>query len=819
MAYEIDLLNQICATLGSTTTHTYKINALNEWCTLLGGTGGHTQNIAALNEIDVLVGGSGGHLYDIRALNSIDIAQGGTGGFIYDQFALVSIGSNVNQIPAANLAAVWLDGTIVDVAGSKYFVDKKGGANVLITGYDFPAGWVKGFPYKSAATIDIFGQTGVPVVSLFQNFDYGNQYFTRHVAQVVDGNGVETSEAYVADIVAYSEALTGDDLTAANTYYGVPAEIVTAVRWVDPVNGLDTNPVGTKVAPWKTINKASASSTAGDTIYVKSGICVEDYNGTSIRYAYLSKTNTYRAVGLTKVRSIGTNRLIFMVSGNYNWHNFIFDGEGNTTDLMTWYSVGNKTVTVNNCRFEGATTNLIAGDTGVEVSTIFKGCIFIGASAQANQNCSTYGSIDSCYFINSILQLRNNSYCHRSLWKSNNKAACINMYDCVYSMIDNEFNYDLIAIGIATPFTTDKNWSVKYSKFYQNDKLAGAVYAISATGGAADIQYNDFISSLTTFTATSQGFILLLSMPSANIAHNNFTSITKLQYNHVFVQGTGVSGNSIKCNYNLSKSNSLSGTQLTFGSETVTAGLNNSAEFIGNRVIGFKQDYPLESVSTVHAVLLNCGINMVIRYNHISHTTLGLVVKTGTQQAYTSEGVIYNIIEECYRHLWIRGVSALNVFNNIFKHSAAVYGQPYQSAVYADENSAAAGDQFCENIVLKNNIYEILTTSLGANIVLDDHAAANGSSCEYECMYGGSFAITAGATRYTSVANAQASGWLLNSITSNPSTNAAGIPDFAITGINLDVAYDDGIDVGSDIPENVITNQQHDPWQMGAFVQ
>ena len=128
-------------------------------------------------------------------------------GFGY-RVGVASKGSKLNSLPAYSLVTMWLDGTIVESSGSYYFKNKKGD-DVLITGYDFPTGWTNGFPYKSAATIDVFGQTGVPVISLFQNFDYANQYFTRHVAQVVDDNGVETSEAYVCDIVAYSEALTG----------------------------------------------------------------------------------------------------------------------------------------------------------------------------------------------------------------------------------------------------------------------------------------------------------------------------------------------------------------------------------------------------------------------------------------------------------------------------------------------------------------------------------------------------------------------------------------------------------------------------------
>jgi hypothetical protein len=195
-------------------------------------------------------------------------------GFGLDKYR-VQNGTLLNPLPASNLVTLWLDGTIIDVSGSKYFVDKKSGNNVLITGYDFPTGWVKGFPYKSAATIDIFGQTGVPVVSLFQDIDYGHQYFCRHVAQVVDGNGVETSKGYVAEIVAYSTPLTGGDLTSANTYYGVPVEQTDAnAVWLSPT-GNDATGAGTKASPYRSLDKVKA--TTKTYIYLKSG----DYDLTS----------------------------------------------------------------------------------------------------------------------------------------------------------------------------------------------------------------------------------------------------------------------------------------------------------------------------------------------------------------------------------------------------------------------------------------------------------------------------------------------------------------------------------------------------------
>ena len=128
-----------------------------------------------------------------------------------------------------------LDGTIVDVEGTKYFKDKtSNGRNFLITDYDFNSDWTRGFPYKSMATISApIGDTvlitadinnffyasadstpnEIPVVSLFQDIDYEHKIFTRHGAQVLNANLVETYEPRVLDIVLYETVKSFSDLT------------------------------------------------------------------------------------------------------------------------------------------------------------------------------------------------------------------------------------------------------------------------------------------------------------------------------------------------------------------------------------------------------------------------------------------------------------------------------------------------------------------------------------------------------------------------------------------------------------------------------
>ena len=181
------------------------------------------------------------------------------------------------QIPNSNQALVWLDGTIEYYNGNYYFNDTSGnGRDFLITGYDFEESWVLGMPYKSAATISapvgdatlidadtnyyLYDNGGNPnqisVVSLFQNVDYSNKIFCRHIAQQLNSNGVETYEPRVVDFTVYSSVRSGIPLTDCNTYFSVPSKNGSA-KWIDPLNGNDATGNGSEANPYKTHSKVN----------------------------------------------------------------------------------------------------------------------------------------------------------------------------------------------------------------------------------------------------------------------------------------------------------------------------------------------------------------------------------------------------------------------------------------------------------------------------------------------------------------------------------------------------------------------------------
>lgn len=260
-------------------------------------------------------------------------------------------------IPTSYDAFVLLDGTI---SGSN-FVDKISGRLFPIVNKDFPTGWVKGFPYKSAATfsapvgdteliakdVDGFFYTAgvpnqIPVNACFQDVDYAHRLFFRHIGQSVDiDTYAETYEPRVAEMVLYNTAATGGDLTVRNAYFNVPAKLTSGFRVVDPVNGSDSGN-GTDASPWKTLTKAETSSTLLDTIYVKSGVTTE------ATYWYPRKTLTYKAIGNVTVKSVSTTYVCLCETpDNYTIDGFTFDGEANTTNVIITY----KNAKFNRCRF------------------------------------------------------------------------------------------------------------------------------------------------------------------------------------------------------------------------------------------------------------------------------------------------------------------------------------------------------------------------------------------------------------------------------------------------------------------------------------
>jgi len=744
-----------------------------------------------------------------------------------DASLIAKINSNKNTIPAQDIAMQYFDGTRV----GNEFIDKGiQGLNLDIIDNDIEL--TSGFPYKSAAKIKqkatSFGlipnpnlfwfqadgtPNEIPVVSLFQNIDYANQIFTRHAAQQVDGNGVETYEPRVLDIVTYASALTGDNLTIANAYFKVPVEITTAVKWVDTVNGSDAA-AGTKAAPWKTIQKANTSATENDTIYIKSGTYNEIKTASTDEYLYINKVLTFKGLGNVIIQSNSTAKVALLVQ-ICTFERVQFDGQNSTSNVVE--DTAGKLFTLNKCKISGAITNLISG--GYFESYVLTNCLLIGSLVAVRVNQTAIAGltdVNSCYVSNTILSnYRNNCVIRNCKINGNDKENTIlTEKDRTLNIYGNYIKFDRKGISASAAYTSSSDVFIKYNTFIQGSLIGALDNSIAFLGVVRPIILNNTFNAITEFTSGTLGSFI--SVKNAEIGYNIFTSVyTAKAFTHVFCQGSNVN---IHDNY--SHTNSPNAMQFTIGAESSTTGTNDNAIVINNRLIGSYYNYP-SIASIAHAMLFSSGINMDIRNNKISHSYIGIVAKSN-QQPYISKGLQYNLINDCNIGIYIRGVSGVNVFNNTILRSNATYADVFNVAIIADENSAAAGDQFSENVIIKNNIIDV-KLSVGHLIRFDAHAAANGCIAEYNTLNGGQYLLADG-TNYSSLAVAQAAGKLLNCTMLNPNLDADLIPSAKVEyAVDLGTDYDDGLDVTSDFGSEtvtpvIVTKQQAATWQNGAYI-
>lgn len=751
------------------------------------------------------------------------------------------------RVPFQFDALLNVDGTILQVESSYYLADKSvNHRHLLITDYDFPENWSSGFPYKSAATVsapvgdaaliaadvnNFFYDSGgnpnqIPVVSFFQNVDYANKLFCRHQAQLLDVNGVETFEPRVKEIVLYANAKTGAELTKCNSYFSVPIEATTNVIWVAKT-GSDATGNGTKANPYLTINKGY-NIASGNIIYVKSGTYVE--NGFATGYLYLDKVCTLQGVGNVIVKAAtSTTQIVntIVAAGTFNLNNLILDGAGAVAQLINIYAAG-QTVNANKLFFKGLKTYAIYG--GANTTANVTNCVskhtsVIAFNASGAININTSFLTNTTPSANAPISVINTKCI-------NNISAGIALR-VLYNSATIKGNYiKSTGVGIqayGSAMADAKDVNISYNKFYvENYTGDGSLYGINvlATGSKYNLSITDnffFQNSTGALGANGGGFIYINDQVAPQILRNVLISNTTSYFPTIAHKFTGdVTSGANKINYNFVKSESLTGVCISIGMEDGHGNIADNSEIIGNFIEGFKKNNPL-SDGSIHGILANCGKNMIIKYNYVGHTVAGLVVKTGIQDTYTENGVIYNILEDNTEGVFIRGIAGINVFGNTIYHSDNTYTNAFIAGVIANENSAVAGDQFCENVIVKNNIIYADANS-GYLVQFDAHASANGCIAEYNQLYGASYLLYDGVS-YSNLSTSQAAGKLLNCEVGNPNLTLGLWPTTPITiGENLDTDYDDGLDITTNwgnttqVP-TVVTKQQSVPWQVGAYVQ
>ena len=721
--------------------------------------------------------------------------------------------NNSSLMSLKDSMAQWLDGTrvgdsLIDKSGHHY--------NVAIIGNDITL--AKGIPYKSACFIaqnaNTFGHipnpnyfwftaggtpNQIPVVSFSNsNIDWGNQILAKNVDGINHPTlGYELREGFVSDIVTFKYPQTTTPvLNLLKKYFSVPTKQVANIR-----------EVGTGKT-YSTINAALTAASAGDLIYVYSGIYTP-----AAGYLYVNKAVNITGLGFVQLNT------------TYALFAFLLD---HTTTISGIYLTGSSTylfsngttgIIINRCYYaHGVFWRLPAGD------FTLNNCVFTAAA------CGTDGTpamtLNGCYLKNTGYTITqnvtfNNCKILHQLAVDNSiftvNTGSLYLKGCNISTAHR--------ISIHATGNTNDLIQVSYcniSHYYVASQTVDMFYCVtSATKYKLILLNNTFTSAQV--AAVSGSFVHVLNT-TFDIENNIFINKSTSDFQQVLIVINGsraLTSWIYKNNYHLSESSS--GGVVSLGGETHYADIMNGGEFSGNRIVGALSTYPTAVTNIQHGLLLTSGINNKIAYNYISDCEWGFVIKT-ENQAYTSEGIYYNISANNGVDFDIGGIQGMNIFNN-----TAYNNNSYEPVHFlcGFEFVVRSALYDCYNEIVKNNIF--YTNSGSGDFASFDPrlGAGKGNVLTNNILYGYGYAIIDD-LNYATLVAAQAAGWLANCTNANPNiisaTQAYPLTPITTNALDLGAPYNVGLDISTNWGDAthypvIVTKNQGVTWQMGAYVQ
>lgn len=673
--------------------------------------------------------------------------------------------NNVGRvIPTKSDAIVWLDGTI----SGNNFVDKISGRLFPIANKDFPAGWVKGFPYKSAATFSapagdaeliakdvngFFYTAGVPnqipVISLYQDVDYAHRLFARSIAQTVDVNGVELTESYVTDITLYLTAKSGNDLILCQSYFSVTAEDA-MYWWVDWINGSDAAGVGlgTKIAPYKTINRLSNLKSTGNS-YIKSS---SDPGGTGGNlFIYFDDSLSYKAIGLVKKTITGTTYAVrFQVTDAVVLENFILLPVSSLSTGVIWGANGIN-ATIKN------------------IWTTATGTNFLQASIRNVLSCIIQGNYTTAVFLltgvdTGIIAIKNNY---------------INV-NSAYGLLENAstahgkreiFNNKIRGTYTNTLFNIDVN--LDYCKLYGNDvDLTSGTYIVNSD---SNIGYNEILNNRFTLRSTyTQNCVQITNGISFlhKINNNIFNAVSVFANHYIFTNNTysEVKNNLFNCfsgdasltnsgcvvlqrsalvttTFNLIEisgnkilSNRTRGYNLAIGNEGTTASDNKNTEsIIKNNYIKGANAWEYVIGVITHTTYIGFQSNAKILFNYVFGGGYGAIIK-GSRTT-VGGNIRGNVIIDSDKGIYSKGAQNIVMNNNTIVMTSRIT-QPEWGVFIGPNIDEANG------CVVRNNI--IISLSSGVFNAVNIRTSGTNQS-DYNIFYcpSGTLQFILGESAYT----------------------------------------------------------------------
>lgn len=650
-----------------------------------------------------------------------------------------------------------LSGRVIEDGGSYYLKDEStNGRNFLITNYDWSEDYFnvdpQVFPFKTKATITapagdavliaadtgnfFYDAGGTPIArrpqDFFQNVNYANIIYCREVDHTiipldyadVSLQGVELTPSGVKDIVMYSSARTGTDITTCDAYFSVPAKNVANGIFVAK-DGNDGTGNGTEALPYLTINKAVtivAGTTGTKIIYIKQGAYIEDSGSGYLQIKITTGTHNITFQGLGGVSMTGTG------AGDRTF-NILNDAYSAPT--LT-YAISNMSITSN--RRYGIIASSASGTMTVNINklyyfsnagntynTLYEG---LGVVYNVNNSCVRSNGGESYYYqrgyvINSFFNhinriavddgdyFRYNKFDAETTTRINLLAGNNPAYDLndKFYVEYNIFYYGRLAFDCRVNTNTGYNY-VNHNVFRRKYLNTAGVDAFQTFSGGTPAPQNitftyNYFEDLTDQDIPANSTVVEIKGlvgGTFDIQNNNIKTSTAYARNGIIVTLTAQCGAGSKFNDNHYESESIVGIGLgtSEGGDSYFVGV----EVIGNYFRGYRLNNPSDVGATIHALLIR-GQDCIVENNFISHSQAGFVVKS-IGIVNTTATFRNNIAWNCCTPFTARGYNNVTVNNCTFtsKNSAS-----YFIALYDQLGSETENIDFVNCIFSKTGTY------------------------------------------------------------------------------------------------------------------
>ena len=655
---------------------------------------------------------------------------------------------------------------------------------------------VNNFWYQSDGT-----PNEIPIISFFQNIDFADTIFCKHTEQMINSVGYETYPAGVKYITHYNTAQTSD-ITKMSGFYGTEVAPVSGAIFVSK-SGNDTTGDGSFGTPYLTLNAAQTASSNGDVIYMLSGSYDESIS--SRNNFWVIKEITVIGAGRVIGRGSSTSDYTVRIeTANSTVKGIDFDCTGH---YGIWF---NNSAKMYRCCMSNMTNYPIRGDKDQE---LYDCVIHIGTLAIINHKHKCYrcyldGTGISCQSPYNTAGVNGYQYCKYSF---TNTTVFYLRSDGTYNYKGNEI---YVTSGGACISNIDSHTRIidfENNKIYHED-VTNSIFVLDDSSG------NTLTSKLNKIYGTIEtvgGSILKLSNIDDLIFEENIISEIFTDDSDIIIYAGGSGGTFSK---NRIETKQQGAHVFYIGSEGTTANDDlTSLDLANNRVI-------CDQSTTTHVLFIGFQKNNSIKNSFVTGGGYGAIMKHSGVESMAG-GIYYNILENAYSGVRIKGQLNVPVYNNtIISNRGDGYGIIVTQNDVSDTGSA----------ILKNNIIIDDNNSAGfTHIFIDD---VSDVVSDYNIFYSKNNVRFEKAGTIYNFSEWQALGYdqhsivlteaQFNSLFTNFDNDDYSLAYGSIaigSGTDLGTNYDDGLDAStnwgnaSTVP-SVVTKQQGASWDIGAYI-